>query len=482
MKKLLLLPFCLFVCAVTQAANWHPFPFSISYYSRPVSFASFSGLGVLPANGPLISGSVVEGIYLDSTYQASSNSVRSRSNKFPDGLSWTGYPFSNKMHQTGVLTNADSSMVIWLNKSYYGVVNDSLVFYPKQNQIGNASQIQTKTFENVLGTMDSVLTLTFIGRTFRWSKNFGLIQLQVPGQNANEPIKLIGSPTIEGSWKPFTGKPALPTVGDEFHCRKFNKGVNLSSEPFCGNPATWSQNLEVRLKVLEYPHQGNTAKMLIEKIVCDSGALTGILYSEIADTSAYLGWLVNSPIFRTPGTYNSNDPTGKSFGYFYDDKGMTSFFLLSEQVFDGWPYIHFFSCGLSANHLYFDGRPANTDGICPWETLDLIYPNYIKSQASCTMGTPLPPVTITSVSALSGLRMIQISPNPATGSVRIQVPGMELESLSFELIHSNGKTTKGILNDHQSERTLNLNGFSSGLYILRISNGQETRTEKLIVE
>ncbi len=482
MKKLVLFSFCLLMQFVSQAANWHPFPFSISYYSRPVSFGSFSGLGVVPANGPLVSGNVVEAIYLDSAIQTTGNSIRIRSNKFPDGQSWRGYPFFNRMHQTGVFTNTDSSMVIWLNKSYYGEVNDSLVFYPKQNRIGNSSQIQAKTFENVMGTMDSVLSLTFIGRTFRWSKNFGLIQLEVPGTNANETITLIGSPAIEGSWKPFTGKPALPTVGDEFHFRKFNKGVNLSSEPFCGNPATWSQNLEVKLKVLEYPHQGSAAKMLIEKIVSDSGSQTGILYSEIADTSAYLGWLVNTPIFRTPGTYNSNDPTGMNFGYFYDDKGMTSFFLLSGQVFDGWPYIHFFSCGLSANHLYFDGRPANTDGICPWETLDLTYPLYIKSQAGCTMGIPLPPVTITSVSGLSGLQNMQVSPNPATGSVRIQVPGMESESLSFELIHSNGKTTKGILNGHQSERTLDLNGFSSGLYILRLTNGQETRTEKLVIE
>jgi Secretion system C-terminal sorting domain len=77
---------------------------------------------------------------------------------------------------------------------------------------------------------------------------------------------------------------------------------------------------------------------------------------------------------------------------------------------------------------------------------------------------------------------MQISPNPATGSVRIQVPGMESESLSFELIHSNGKTTKGILIGNQTERTLDLNGFSSGLYILRLSNGQETRTKKLVIE
>ena len=481
MKKLVFLSFCLLMQFVSQAANWHPFPFSISYYSRPVSFGSFSGLGVVPANGPLVSGNVVEAIYLDSAIQTTGNSIRIRSNKFPDGQSWTGYPFSNKMHQTGIFTNADSSMVIWLNKSYYGVVNDSLVFYPKQNQIGNASQIQTKTFENVLGTMDSVLSLTFNGRTFRWSKNFGLLLFEIPGQNENEPIAFIGSPTIEGSWKPFTGKPALPTVGDEFHFQKYRKLVQLANGPNCPISGSEFINQNERIKVLEYPYMGDPSKVRTERIVSDSGSSTGVLYSEIADTSDSFGSFGVPRIFLPPGTFEINYPVGPSFGYFIDNKGMTSFYMLSGLVIDGGPSETFISCGLHGADLqHYEG--ISNFFFCTSEVLNLSYPLYIKSQAGCTMGTPLPPVTITSVSGLSGLRNMQISPNPATSSVRIQVPGMESESLSFELIHSNGKTTKGILNGHQSERTLNLNGFSSGLYILRISNGQEVRTEKLVIE
>ncbi len=482
MKKLLLFSFCFFVGAASQAANWHPFPFSISYYSRPVSFGSFSGLGVLPANGPLVSGNVVEAIYLDSTILTSGNFIRIRSNKFPDGNSWTGHPFFYRMHQTGVFTNTDSSMVIWLNKSYYGEVKDSLVFYPKQNQIGNTSQIQAKTFENVLGTMDSVLSLTFEGRAFRWSKNFGLLQLEVPGQNAIETITFIGSPTIEGSWKPFTGKPALPTVSDEFHFQKYRKYVQLPNGPNCPPSGSEFINQNERIKVLEYPYMGDASKALTERIVSDSGSSTGVLYSEVADTSNFWAWFGVEPrTYRAPGTFAANNPGGPSFGYFIDNKGMTSFYILDGLVIDGGPSEVFQSCGLVFSDLHHYEGISNFF-FCTSEVLNLTYPLYIKSQASCTMGNPLPPVTITSVSGLSGLRNIQISPNPATGSVRIQVPGMESESLSFEMIHSNGKTTKGILNGNQSERTLNLNGFSSGLYILRLSNGQETRTEKLVIE
>lgn len=470
MKKLLLFSICLFVGFFSNAANWHPFPFSISYYSRPVSFGSFSGLGVRPSiGGPLVSGQVVEGMYLDLAIQNPGNSIRIRSNKFPDTDYSYNNDFANLVHQTSVLTNNDSSMVIWINKTVYGP-NDTVVFYPKQQRIGNTSQILTKTFENVLGTMDSVRSISSGNRGFRWSKNFGILNLTVYDVNSSANITLIGSPAIAGSWAPFTGKPALPTVGDEFHFLRYNEGVKVGNGPFCPIPGYWSNNQEVRMKILEYPHQGNAAKMLVEKIESEPGATTGILYSDIVDTSAAYSWTSSSIVFQPPGTKSTASNLGS--GYFIDNKGITMYYLNTGFIIDAWPVIHFFSCGLSPTNFIDNEGTMNSNGMCAQEILELTYPLYIKSQASCTMGTPLPPVTITSVSALSGLGMVQISPNPAKGSVRIQVPGMESESLSFELIHTNGKTTKGILQGNQAERTLNLSGFSSGLYILRISTGK----------
>ena len=114
--------------------------------------------------------------------------------------------------------------------------------------------------------------------------------------------------------------------------------------------------------------------------------------------------------------------------------------------------------------------------------MDFTYPFYIKSQNGCTMGTPLSPVTITSVSNTSAKNKIQLLPNPAKSFVKIRIPEQLESQLQYDLIDTKGQIQIGVLNFRNSETQLDLSRYSPGLYTLRLTSGKAVWTERIVLE
>jgi hypothetical protein len=98
------------------------------------------------------------------------------------------------------------------------------------------------------------------------------------------------------------------------------------------------------------------------------------------------------------------------------------------------------------------------------------------------MGTPLPPVTITSVSGSRAKPFIKLSPNPAQNVVHIQMGDHAGSSVVYQLSTANGQTFTGDLSLQNQEATLDLSKHPAGLYILRLFVAGSVFTEKIVLD
>ncbi|HDO26853.1 MAG TPA: T9SS type A sorting domain-containing protein [Bacteroidetes bacterium] len=85
----------------------------------------------------------------------------------------------------------------------------------------------------------------------------------------------------------------------------------------------------------------------------------------------------------------------------------------------------------------------------------------------------------------NNLQNIQVYPNPATDELFVSIPSSNEGDFNISLIDLTGKELIRKNSDFNIQNNvvqLNLNGISPGMYFLRINNGQNTFTKKVIVE
>lgn len=124
-----------------------------------------------------------------------------------------------------------------------------------------------------------------------------------------------------------------------------------------------------------------------------------------------------------------------------------------------------------------------------WYTGDEAYPVFtvtISSDPQSTDTTGTYKTLAQSVDeTVTDLDNIQIYPNPATHELFVSIPSSNEGDFNISLIDLTGKELirkNSDLNIQNNVVQLNLNGISPGMYFLRIDNGQNTFTKKVIVE
>jgi hypothetical protein len=483
--KISLFPFLLVFLAPfgLKAANWHPFPFQAAYYSRPAELGTFYGLSQVLSNGPLVKGKVIEGMYLDSSYQTINGMrIRSRSHQYPFGMPGDGYGFEAKVNFTFISTPADSGRVVWYSKHPYSSDFDSLVFFPGNQGLG-INLPSVKTMETIFGISDSVSILQIGSEVVKWSKNFGLLEFSRSIQGLPTTLKLEGVKDLGLGWRPFTGKPAKPAVGDEFHFRRYKKYENLGGGSLC-IPGTENTFEDLRIKVNTFPYQGDTNQALYDVVVSPGNGNTGISYGRILGTDPYWEGQPGSS-FSEPGTFTdiiTGSFSGFSAGHFIDSLGITLYYRVPGLVIDGGPVIDFLPCSYNLFSKYEQFSSIGSPTTCNSRSMELIFPVYIQSQNGCTMGTPLPPVTITQIQPIAAVSGIGISPNPALTHLQIQLYEASGREVEFLLVDALGKSKKGILPLENGGAIMKLDSAAPGLYTLRIQSSGNVWTRKVVVE
>jgi plastocyanin len=77
---------------------------------------------------------------------------------------------------------------------------------------------------------------------------------------------------------------------------------------------------------------------------------------------------------------------------------------------------------------------------------------------------------------------IAIYPNPTSNQINIQYSAMNSKSLSVSIFNSIGQIVKDIESFTSADQIINISSLESGLYFVKISQGEESVTKKLIVE
>ncbi len=76
---------------------------------------------------------------------------------------------------------------------------------------------------------------------------------------------------------------------------------------------------------------------------------------------------------------------------------------------------------------------------------------------------------------------VSVYPNPAAENVYVNIIGKTDRNTSVEVFDLNGKKVKTV-NSEENTIQLNVNGFSSGVYLIKVDNGGRTACKKLIVQ
>lgn len=80
---------------------------------------------------------------------------------------------------------------------------------------------------------------------------------------------------------------------------------------------------------------------------------------------------------------------------------------------------------------------------------------------------------------------MQISPNPADDYVVITASAPVKTSTKVQIVNMNGSTVyqdEMILDKEVSYKTFNTSGLASGIYVVKIQNGLQSSTRKLIIK
>ncbi len=204
-------------------------------------------------------------------------------------------------------------------------------------------------------------------------------------------------------------------------------------------------------------------------------------------------------IFLSKFDYNGNNVWLKTYGGVYDDYG--GHFSATD---DGGYIITGYteSYGYGAQDMYLIKTNSNGDTLWTkpfgkngddWagdvkQTLDL---GYIIIGHSNSFGNGYDVYLIkTDQSGVSGFGEInnynnplKIFPNPSNGLFQVQLPEPDEDAASLQIFNGQGQQVfcKDISDDVHNTLTIDLTGFSKGLYLIYYS-GKETRTERVIIE
>ena len=78
--------------------------------------------------------------------------------------------------------------------------------------------------------------------------------------------------------------------------------------------------------------------------------------------------------------------------------------------------------------------------------------------------------------------VIKVSPNPVSSELRVTLPlAWKDKFVSIELMNTNGQVVKYLLNQQsQLTETISVRDLTEGIYVLRVSNGNETIIQRII--
>ncbi|HPI09774.1 MAG TPA: T9SS type A sorting domain-containing protein [Catalimonadaceae bacterium] len=483
---LILFLFFGFLADSVQGANWHPFPFKISYYGVKTSLGSVDGSFSPPyvsANLPLTKGYVVDALYLDSSYSTGNQTIRKRSSKYPclQEVNFSGF-FEHFLGQATVTTSPDSQQVDLSLASLY--LGGSESYYPGKIKlgefaIGTSGVVTAISVQLVLGQPDSVATISMGENTLLWSKTFGVIQSYTAYWDFSYTrIELVGVKDLGLGYQDIALKVQKPKAGDEFHFWNLSKGlITVGNSPV--NPVRFDNTLnKVRMKILS----ADSTKASVRIIQSEPNETTGIEYTDTLEyfqskLKASMDILQDSlyPVGSTPFNFlGGAEYYQVSFLGWLDSTGI-QFKVIKSLMMESKPTIKFISCSKLPWATYNYDRYGGPD----WygNFTEFQYPVYAKIQGRCTFGTPFDSVTITETKPMiASSRSFTLSPNPVENQFKITgiSDGEYVISDSFGKIRN-----RGIVSDQPIE----VQGLPSGIYSVQVKkDGKLLRSQKLMKE
>ena len=88
--------------------------------------------------------------------------------------------------------------------------------------------------------------------------------------------------------------------------------------------------------------------------------------------------------------------------------------------------------------------------------------------------------TLLSVNDLNGLSNVTMYPNPASTHLNIQMENNSLSNFTYQVFDVLGKQVMNIVPETGSLSQIDISGLNEGLYLLKISSGDQTETKRFI--
>lgn len=142
----------------------------------------------------------------------------------------------------------------------------------------------------------------------------------------------------------------------------------------------------------------------------------------------------------------------------------------------------------NGTYCYFATVDDNHNSVYPY----LIGPQYygvVGSTTGTTTAASIPSTALTYDASLSYNELdfnklsIVVAPNPASDLIKIQAGSLVEKDLKVELIDITGKLIKSTkINAGQTYADFDIQTLHSGVYFVKVSNGDFSKTEKVIVE
>lgn len=116
-----------------------------------------------------------------------------------------------------------------------------------------------------------------------------------------------------------------------------------------------------------------------------------------------------------------------------------------------------------------------------WTLGETIVPAYVSEDLMLTPSLQ-PTLFVTAVEeTIIGLIDVSVYPNPASDFVRVAFPEPLEAGVDIYLTDLQGKLLyRGVIEAASSEKVLNLQGYTNGVYLLRIVKGKLSNTYKVV--
>ena len=438
--------FILFVFGNIQAANWHPFPFKISYYGKSLTQEE----NYCPLFNQPVKSKWVNALYLD----YSNGNERTNSNLYPLLEGATGnISLSLFWLSTKVVTTTDSQQVTVSGDIESQVIKG--IYLPKRVRTGDSPHgiVLKIELKQVLGVSDSVATLALGGDTLWWSKSFGICRVK----EQSDEITLVGIKDINLGIQDLVFKVRPPQAGDEIHIWQSANGTISCNGPLTGN-FTESENIN-QLKRFKYLASGE-----VEVIVSEFDSSTGTIFS-IPGTGS--NNLVGNGDSVLPIGLEYLTPTA-NLCYFLGFIGPDGVFSKVAQsiVYDVPLKTTFLTCANMGEYSISASIPPFLP-YCSGAIVRFQYPKYVKVAGGCNYGQPLPAVTITESGRLFKNENIRVVPQPVNDFFQFE----GISQGTYILRDLLGKVVStGLIDNNKIQVSL----LKSGIYLYEIrSNGKK---------